>query len=231
MRKLLITLVVCIALIIPSMAFADLYSRCWFATGRTGGGTGDLDGAISGVSINESDAAIVVDHDGIWVYKVRLDSASEDDPLVIAPEDVGGGATRWHLVDSGVSDLHAKKNVNAEGYIKGGVSTYVITTGTTLSADMVAGGMIYTFNTTPIVLGVNTVTSSTPYFMVKDVAGGGVTVQTADADPLYYGSETGTAFFVNIGNSRHQATFNCVKSGTCAFVDVIGTMGSGWDVE
>ena len=227
MKKTLTTLLVCFALLFPALAQADLFERMWFATGLIGGGTGDLDGAISGTSINVTDAAIVVDSNyNVYVFKVKMDGATENSPIVIETDDVGTGLTRWHLANSGVS------NLIAYGYVKGGASIYCVYSGTTLTPDHLAGGMIYTFNTSPIVLGIPPVTGSTPYFMVKDMKGGGVTIQTTNGDVLYNASETGTAIFVNVGNSRHQATFNLVsESGTCAFVDVLGTRGGNWDVE
>lgn len=237
------TLVLLLLFSMPAFAQDDDDSATvWYATSFTGGGQNSLDGAVSGVSIGPNDTAMVSVFDPksgttrVTFYGVTLVSESEDTstypPTVIRPDDVAGGVTSWRITEIGFPQLTTIKNLRAD-YVNAGASVFVVYSGVTLTADMLAGGMLYTFNTSPIVLGIPTITGSTPYFMVADMAGGGVTVQTTDADPLYDSDTTdGTAYFVNAGNSRHQATFNLVyESGSCAFVHVIGTQGSNWDIE
>jgi hypothetical protein len=74
--------------------------------------------------------------------------------------------------------------------VYGGVSKWFVYSGTTLTADMLAGGMLFVHTplsgSTPTVIGVPDFSASTPYFGVWDMTGGGVRVQTTDGDALYY---------------------------------------------
>ena len=118
-----------------------------------------------------------------------------------------------------------------------GASTWFVYSGVTLTGDMLAGGLLYVHTpatgVTPTRLGIPAIGSSTPYFLVKDMTGHGVTVQTTGGDSLYGSSgAAGTAYFLNAGYSRNSATFkvNC-ESGACKYVDVIGEVGSNWHVK
>jgi len=237
------TLVLLFLLTCPAFA-VDNYSgsEVFYVTSFTESGANSLDGAVSGVSIGASDTAIVTTYDKasgvtrVTHYGVTRATEAEDTttypPTVIRPDDVGAGVTSWRIADVGYPELTKPTNIKAN-YVNAGASTFLVYSGVTLNSDMLAGGMLYLFNTTPIVLGIPSFSSSTPYFMVVNTAGGGVTVQTTDTDVLYSGNDSGsgTALFVNVGNSRNQASFNLVyESGSCAFTHVIGTIGT-WDVE
>uniref|UniRef100_A0A6M3IJC2 Uncharacterized protein n=1 Tax=viral metagenome TaxID=1070528 RepID=A0A6M3IJC2_9ZZZZ len=131
--------IICVAfcaLILSASSVIASPHRIWYATSRTGGGVGALDGVVSGVSMSQYDGAIVITEGGeVYVYDVKLDSASEVDPKVIAPDDVGAGTSRWHLawMSSGVSTAQT---------IVGGVSIYNCTSGTTLGSEMLGGSFV-----------------------------------------------------------------------------------------
>ena len=123
-------------LVFSSMVYADGTRRFWVAPSSIGGGSGSADGAISGVSINPNDRLIVITaNDEVLFYKVTNDSAAENYPYVIRPDDVGAGTTSWTLVDiaSGVSTVRP---------IVGGVSVYNLTTSQTLTIEMMGGSFI-----------------------------------------------------------------------------------------
>lgn len=109
MRKTLLG----IGLLLSVLAFActvsaDSTRYVWYATDTSGGATGALDAVASGVSIGQYDSAIVVKHSAsgatIYEYAVRLSSSAESVPDIIAPDDVGIGTTRWHLVTRKVTE-------------------------------------------------------------------------------------------------------------------------------
>lgn len=79
----------------------------FYASSLTGGGSGSLDGAISGVSIGPKDAVIASDSTAglVYFYHVTLTSEAENAPYVVRPDDVGAGVTSWELskVVSGTS--------------------------------------------------------------------------------------------------------------------------------
>ena len=135
MKKIL-SILILFLLILSSMAYADVTRRFWVAPSSIGGGSGAADGAISGVSINATDRLIVITaNDEVLFYKVTNDSAAENYPYVIRPDDVGAGTTSWTLVDiaSGVSTVRP---------IVGGVSVYNLTTSQTLTIEMMGGSFI-----------------------------------------------------------------------------------------
>ena len=116
MKKILSLIITCAISLCFSMAYAgdnDDRHTIWYASSLTGGGTGALDGVVSGVSIGPKDSAIVVNSSASGFggqYYVTLTSEAERSPIVIRPDDVGGGVTSWHLlgdevVFSGASNL------------------------------------------------------------------------------------------------------------------------------
>lgn len=114
----------------------DDASTIFFATSISGGGSGSLDGAVSGVSIGPNDAAVVVDSGlNVSIYKVILTDPSENIPSIILPDDVGVGVTAWSLcrIISGVS---------TEDTIVGGVSVYNLTSSQTMTREMMGGSYI-----------------------------------------------------------------------------------------
>ena len=142
MKKILVFIVTCAISLCFSMAYAgdnDDRHTIWYASSLNGGGTGALDGAVSGVSIGPKDAALVSDTISgasvFYIYYVTLTSEAEDAPNVIRPDDVAGGITSWRLavIGSGVSTI---------GTIVGGVSVYNITTSTTATREMMGGSFI-----------------------------------------------------------------------------------------
>lgn len=122
--------------------------------------------------------------------------------------------------------------VQSTEVVYGGASKFFVYGGTTLTGAMLAGGMLFCHASSPITLGIPDFSGSTPYFLVYDMTGSGVTVQTTDGDVLYNDDESGTALFVNAGNSRHSASFTCnAESGSCSYVVTLGVTGDYWDTE
>lgn len=240
MKKFLFVLTLAVSCLLPSFAKADTAIRWWYADSATGGGSGSMDGAISGVSINAYDACMVVDQNkNAYIYKVKNDSAAEYSvsgiPVVVAPDDVGAGTTRWHLTKlngAGV-DFLSGTTLPTLNYISAGASTFYVYSGTTLTADMLAGGMLFCHGAAPIVLGIPSITGSTAFFGAWDMTGNGVTVQTTDSQVMYDDSTTaGKAYFVNAGNSRHGASFKVnSESGACPYVIVLGKTGNNWEMK
>lgn len=100
MRKMArVLLLLVLVLSVGSAAFADEYHNIWYASSLTGGGTGALDAVVSGVSIGPGDSAVVISGaTTAYFYRAFTSGTAESSPLVIAPDDVGLGTTRWHLV-------------------------------------------------------------------------------------------------------------------------------------
>jgi hypothetical protein len=134
---------------------------------------------------------------------------------------------------TGVTDfITTSDGLTTTEVVYGGVSKWFVYSGTTLTGDMLAGGMLFCHASSPIVLGIPAFSGSTGYFGLWDMTGSGVTVQTTNGDTLYSEDDAGTAYFVNAGNSRHSASFTLnVESGSCSYVVVLGTVGNWWNVE
>ena len=102
MKTLKTFLILIFILFSVTTANADSIERTWPFTSLTGGGSGSLDGAVSGVSINPDDQAFgthVTSGNTIWYhYRVELSGLDESGFDIIKPDDVGAGTTRWHLV-------------------------------------------------------------------------------------------------------------------------------------
>lgn len=106
--KRIISVILCY-LFIFSLLSQSVYAsphRIWFATSLTGGGTGSLDGAVSGVSISANDAAIVATSGGtFYQFKADTNTLAENAPWIIRPDDVGGGVTSWILAASSTTGM------------------------------------------------------------------------------------------------------------------------------
>jgi hypothetical protein len=118
-RFLVIVLTICAILLAPhALRFtgeAYAANKFWWASCRTGGGD-CLDG-VDGASLTAGDGALVALDSGsttpeVYFYRCYASSASESDPLVIAP-DSNPGAFRWHLVNIYGASINA---VAADGY-------------------------------------------------------------------------------------------------------------------
>lgn len=144
--KGLLTLLIALLLIYtPYIVTAVDTHRNWYATSLTGGGTGALDGVVSGASIGPYDSAFVVTTDGSYhIYKATFITAAENAPYVIRPDDVGGGVTSWEL-------LQVKSGVSTTDQIIGGVSMYNLTTSQTLTREMMSGAFIGNYGATSAV--------------------------------------------------------------------------------
>lgn len=121
--------------------------------------------------------------------------------------------------------------------VNGGVSPFEVQGGTTLTAAMLAGGIIYVTTpsngVTPTVVGIPTISGNTVAFNLVDLNGNGVTLQMTNGQALYKGASAGTAVFVNSGYSRASIAITCASlSGSCSFANVIGTGEVGtWNVK
>jgi len=134
MKKILLIMLCVLAF--SFMAYADEITRLWPCPALTGGGSGSLDGAISGVTPNANDMYIVITEDKkVYFYRTTNSSLADNDETVIAADNVGAGTTRYELavVASGVSTTQQ---------IVGGVSVYNLTTSQTLTREMMGGSFI-----------------------------------------------------------------------------------------
>lgn len=94
-RHLLLILTVSLLLCAP--VWASEKAHFWPIYDLTGGTSGTLDGAISGVSINKNDMALVIRDFRAYVYSATTSDCTDDGFNCIAPDDVGAGVTRWEL--------------------------------------------------------------------------------------------------------------------------------------
>ena len=105
MKKILIILAV--LLFIASSSYADSIERTWTFHDLTGGGTGSLDGAISGISPNLTDQFVGIDNSSgntvFLFYRVVTDSTAENVPLYVRADDVGAGTTSYQQIDPFIS--------------------------------------------------------------------------------------------------------------------------------
>lgn len=96
-RLILFLTLILVCLASPSLAA----NKFWWASCRTGGGD-CLDG-IDGNDLTAGDGALVALDSGsttpeVYFYRCYASSASESDPLIIAPDN-NPGTLRWHLVN------------------------------------------------------------------------------------------------------------------------------------
>jgi len=202
----------------------------------TGGGSEALD-ALPALNIGAYDFVLLLSAESEFsVWKASNDNAPEGWPLRVRPDDVGGGVTTWHRASAGVSNLQVYggatvvEGVKAD-YLVAGNSVYLLYSGVTLTSDMLAGGIIYNFSSAAIDIGIPAISGSTACFLVKDMTGTGVTVRTTDMETMYAEQDVGTRLVLDVGNSRDSAAFQMVtESGTCKFVDVLGTVGT-WTIS
>ena len=104
MKKLLLLLLPLLLLCTHSPAHATEKCQVWPVYGAlTGGGSGSLDGAISGVSIGKNDIAFVVLDGRAWIFSATTSACTDDGEYCIAPDDVGAGTTRWELAQYALS--------------------------------------------------------------------------------------------------------------------------------
>jgi hypothetical protein len=137
-----------------------------------------------------------------------------------------GGITGTSGVLSSVTATEIYSNT-----VRAGTSKWYVYGNTTLSADMLAGGMLFCHfsGPTPFTLTIPSFTGSTPYFLVADMTGSGVTITPPSGVSIYDGTSVGTYYFVNKGNSRHQAALTLnAESGACKYGFVVGKTGSNW---
>ena len=244
MKRLLIVLVLLIfTLAIPSASYAgvDDYDRIWFATSVNGGGTGSLDAAIAGVSIGAKDHALATHVTAgvttFYFYQVKMSGGAEVFPYLIAPDDVGASVTRWALVGSFNQDMRATSGVTFDmttvDTSVGGTSKYIVNSGTTLTSNMLRGGLVY-WNCETAKGGVSLplVSGNTVFVVIKDIKGSGLTVFPENSQEiLNQATPWGTKIWVPPGNMGHQVSLTSVKTGVSSFWDVIGIIGSNWVFE
>uniref|UniRef100_A0A6H1ZLJ1 Uncharacterized protein n=1 Tax=viral metagenome TaxID=1070528 RepID=A0A6H1ZLJ1_9ZZZZ len=124
-KKILIILAVFVLLFTAPSAYADSKDRTHTYHDLTGGGTGSLDGSISGVSVGPKDQFIGTYTTGgvtrFLFYRVTTDSVAEVVPFRIRADDVGAGATTYTLTAIGATGFvfapSANPTVTEEGYV------------------------------------------------------------------------------------------------------------------
>lgn len=166
----------------------------------------------------------------------RIDSDTGVSAPEVRAQDVYADTLHGVAVTSADLPDPITNSVQTTDVVYGGVSKFLIYSGTTLTAEMLAGGMVFVHTplsgSTPAVIGIPAISGSTAAFLVADMTGGGVTIQTTDGEPLYTAIDSGTAIWVPAGHSRHCASVTLVsESGTCAYAFVSGYSGSYWEVD
>jgi len=103
----IIAIVILASAVFCPTASADLVHRFWVASSRNGGGSGSLDGGISGVTPNVWDSFMVSHSDsGVTVvefFRVSMDGAAESLPFIVRSDTVGAGNTSYYLQAIGAS--------------------------------------------------------------------------------------------------------------------------------
>jgi hypothetical protein len=115
-------------------------------TGFTGGAATDLD-SLDGDLIIDDDMAFVKSGDMVFLYNLNsTSSATENSPLVIAPND-NAGAKRWELQSVATADLayeHSYAGGSATTTMTG-INLFaetIILTNAGASADVVCAGLV-----------------------------------------------------------------------------------------
>ena len=185
------TLLSCLILFfsaIDALAWTAGQKSIWPATELVGGGDA-LDG-IAGVSIHASDLAVTISpaRSVVYFHGVSTGSEAESDPTYIAPNDIGGGVTRWKFLGlKEVSDFGSSQ-----------VSAFLTTL---LSADSFTGATNFGLKSQ---LGV-TITGSDESVSLGGISNftidgkGGVSTSVTPAGKVYIG-ETGNTVYVMISS-------------------------------
>lgn len=151
------------------------------------------------------------------------------------------GATKFALSTqlgvggiAGVSMEGASPNLDiarANAFI-GGTSKFFAATGTTVTSDMLGGGMIYWIGATADGVTIPATSSNTPFFVAKDMSGSGLTIfaekKGSSHQRFHMAGSWGNVVYVQSRNLGHQVSISSVKTGTSEYHDVIGTIGSNW---
>ena len=227
-KRLFISFVL-ISLFIASPVFAVDTHRIWYASSLTGGGTGALDGVVSGVSIGPYDAAIVVDSNlMVSIYTATNTTNAENAPYVIRPDDVAGGTTSWELVSITGTTTYNFEAVVADKIISGASLFVGSASGTTLTGTEL-GTVLYNNLTTSQIWRLPSISgTSVQYVKVVDgAAGGGVTIVPTDSEPFMASGLSGGSYFaLPPGNPFKKATLYGIKTGSTAYWLV--EYESGW---
>jgi len=154
---------------------ADATNKFWWGSARTGGGDA-LDG-IDGADLTAGDGALVAVDAGattpqIYFYRVYESSASESDPLVIAP-DANPGTKRWHLVN-----IYGRSfsGVGVDGENRLSMSNNTSRAPTASAMELYPEGNLWKLNV-----------NGTEYLLgpIDDAATNGDTSRTWSADKIY----------------------------------------------
>jgi len=233
--KKYIPFIIAITLFLCSPAFAvddDESHTVWYASSLSGGGSGSLDGAVSGVSIGPYDVAIVkyVDTSGVTrvnVYYVTLYSEAESLPTVIRPDDVGAGVTSWHKIDFGYPDTTYMDRIDAQA-VRSGASGVIGAPGQTLASGL----SIFTTHLNTIIVhntsgqsiyGLHPISGETVIMVkfIEGALGGGITVYTADTtNEAFRGTGSSGVSYLALppGNPHEKCTvYGIQESGSCKY--------------
>ena len=123
----------------------------------------------------------------------------------------------------------SRKNITLSvNKILGGISKYYVYTGTTITGNMLASGIVYWDSTTMGGVTLQAISGDTPIFVFKDIQGAGVTVFTENDQDIQNDGSWGTLIWVAPGNLGHQIALSATKTGVSTFWDVLGVIGSNW---
>lgn len=143
---------------------------------------------------------------------------------------VGSGGTVW-IVGADIIETSASGNsVFVEIRADGGATKYFMYSAVTATGGMLAGGILYWDSIDEGGVSLEAISSNTPYFVFKDIGGGGVSIYVEEDDVLY-GSTWGTILWVPPDNIGHQIALTANTTGTSTFWDVIGRIGDNWNID
>lgn len=112
-----------------------------------------------------------------------------------------------------------------------GLSPFVLSSAVTATGDMLANGVLF-WNAAAMggvtLPGIGT--GATEILLVKVIGAGGVTVFTENDQSILNEDEWGQQIWVPPGNLGHQVSLKSIKTGTCTFWAVIGSVGSNWEM-
>ena len=109
-----------------------------------------------------------------------------------------------------------------------GTSTYIVGSAVTATSNMLASGLVF-WNASAIAgITLPSISGGTEIILVKDIQASGVTIFTENDQSILNEATWGQQIWVPPGNLGHQISLKSVKTGTCTFWTVIGSVGSNW---
>lgn len=154
--------------------------------------------------------------------------ATDDGESITVPS----GGTIFQAGKEGIETTSSGNSIFYEVRADGGVSKYFVTSGATVTGDMLAGGIIYWDSTSIGGVTLPTISGGTEFVVVKDIQGGGVTIFTENDQSIHEEGSWGTSIWVAPDNLGHQIALTAVLSSTTpeGFWDIIGEIGFNWSL-